>query len=321
MHWVLLLLPVLPGILWLVYAYRQDAYEPEPKLWILGAFLFGALMMWPAGWASAKLSGLCRLPHIPVADMVAGGDIVTLLVSLLVITGPVEELAKWLVVRVFCYPSHEFNEPLDGIIYGSSAALGFASFENIWYLASAHGAKQYALTYVLRALTSVPMHGLCGALFGYGLGNAKLRRGSSLPYLAAAALAHGLFDVAASVSLLAGILLLPPMAAIVYLMIHAHRARSPFRPGEPGAVRRALDRAEGAGRKAAGLALRCVMCSAVWLAPTGNECSRCGGSMSRAPRVCGRCGERVTNAAAQPAETTSSDDRGPSCLRCGGLLL
>jgi protease PrsW len=76
-----------------------------------------------------------------------------------------EELLKFAVVVLFCARHKEFDEPMDGIVYGAVASLGFATFENIAYVAE-HG---FGVA-VSRALTAVPGHAFMGAVMGYFVG-------------------------------------------------------------------------------------------------------------------------------------------------------
>ena len=52
-----------------------------------------------------------------------------------------------------------FNEPMDGLILGVAAALGFATVENIFYVRAGK-----ILTALVRAIVSVPSHALFGAV-------------------------------------------------------------------------------------------------------------------------------------------------------------
>ena len=47
-----------------------------------------------------------------------------------------EELTKYLVLYFYCTKLDEFNEPMDGIVYGGMAGLGFAMIEAFQYLGS-----------------------------------------------------------------------------------------------------------------------------------------------------------------------------------------
>src|SRR5262249_30929674 len=90
----------------------------------------------------------------------------------MVLAGGVEELTKWGTFLTVIYQWDEFDEPLDGIIYGVALALGLATVENVLVV---HREGLY--TGLLRAVFTVPAHALCGAAMGYFLGRAKLGRG------------------------------------------------------------------------------------------------------------------------------------------------
>ena len=63
----------------------------------------------------------------------------------------------------------DFNEPLDGIVYGVTASLGFATLENIYYvylLADHFQTSSMALA-VLRSFSAVPAHAVFGIFMGY----------------------------------------------------------------------------------------------------------------------------------------------------------
>ena len=72
----------------------------------------------------------------------------------------------------FVLKRNEFNEPMDGIVYGVAASLGFATLENIEYVYLQ--APKLGLTGMelaqLRSFTAVPMHGLVGCVMGFYFG-------------------------------------------------------------------------------------------------------------------------------------------------------
>lgn len=123
---VLLLVSVLPGLLWLVYFYRQDRFNPEPKSLVLKVFLAGMAMVVPAGL-------LEMLWQNPLREARITGSILALLVMAFLVIGIIEEGVKMLLLYVTVYPSPELNEPVDGIVYGITVGLGFAVLENLLY--------------------------------------------------------------------------------------------------------------------------------------------------------------------------------------------
>src|SRR4029453_10408797 len=118
-----------PALLWLIYFYRRDRFEPEPIRLGLKTFAWGAFGIVPAA-AIEQLFSVSELAHSdPRAVSVAALTLATF-----AIIGPVEEGIKFLFVRLTVCRNPEFDEPVDGLIYASSAALGFAAAENITYV-------------------------------------------------------------------------------------------------------------------------------------------------------------------------------------------
>lgn len=190
---LLLLLGLAPGLFWLWYFYQRDHLEPEPRGLVLRVFALGV--------ASCIPLALLEMPIPGPYDAILAAPII-------------EELGKFLVVYLYVYRHHEFNEPMDGIVYGVAAALGFATIENLFYVLE-HGAG----VGVARALLSVPGHALWAALWGYALGQAKFRQepgGTRLVIgaLLLAMLSHALFNFGCSggVTLL---LLVPPVIIVL----------------------------------------------------------------------------------------------------------
>ncbi len=101
-----------------------------------------------------------------------------------------EELPKW-IAFLFIYRWNEFDEPLDGVVYGVALALGFATVENV--LCVARDGLGIGL---LRALFAVPAHALFGAVMGFYFGRAKFGGGRALIAVAllAAVAFHGAYD-------------------------------------------------------------------------------------------------------------------------------
>lgn len=141
--------------------------------------------------------------------------------SMAVFVAPVtEEIAKFLCVRWTVYNRSEFDEPVDGMVYATAAALGFASVENIIYVLNSWasgGAEIGVLVLTGRSVLSVPAHALFSSLWGLALGWHKKRktRKSSLMVvfgLLASMVLHGLFNYLTSENLFGGLLFLILMA-------------------------------------------------------------------------------------------------------------
>lgn len=225
-------LAMAPGLFWLWFFYTKDRLNPEPKHLIAKTFLWGVFLIFPVA--------LVQLPFF-----INGSEW-----FVFTVVAPVtEEYGKYLVVRRSVYNHPEFDEPIDGIIYAATAALGFASLENVFYLLTAYLAPPdtlgfgedisrssvFLLVFGLRALLSVPGHALWSALWGYALGFAKFsppQKGIKLicTGLFLAILSHGIFNslllIAPGAAL--GVLLLIPMGwRMVFRRINAALSTSP----------------------------------------------------------------------------------------------
>lgn len=158
----------------------------------------------------------------------------SLLVAFLVVTGVVglgEESLKILAVRMSAYRTDEFNEVLDGVLYGAAAALGFAATENVLYTV----AFGWQVGPVRAVITSLA-HSAFTGVAGFYLGLAKLRGGGALMALRGVAIAsvlHGVYDF---LLLLTGLWVVAALGLILFLLIRLDamlrkaRELSPFRP-------------------------------------------------------------------------------------------
>ena len=163
------------------FIYTRDRYEREPRRLIVKTFLLGAILVIPV--VVAELLGSMFLP--PSTDPVA------LFLHFLLVVALVEESSKYLAVRASAYSSPEFNEPMDGLVYGAIAGLGFAAPENLMYVLS----RGVGLG-IIRAVLSVPGHALWGSIIGYYLARQKLAPARSLGLvgLSVAVILHTAFD-------------------------------------------------------------------------------------------------------------------------------
>ena len=184
--------PILLSIAWLLFVRRFDRAHPEP-MWLIGVtFVLGGLATVPAGLAELYLSNLT--PWLDPRVVTFGGQLFALPLAFIVFTvvvGLCEEGAKML-GAAFAVRRREFDEPIDGIVYGIVSSLGFAAAENVRYFAMT---RLSAPIVIARCFMSVPAHMFFGAIWGYALG-ARLveKRPRVLLFLALAAASHGLFD-------------------------------------------------------------------------------------------------------------------------------
>jgi hypothetical protein len=114
------------------------------------------------------------------------------LVTAVLCIGGTEEGVKFLSTWTLARRRREFDEPVDGIVYGAAASLGFAAMENVSYF---DRGRLSSVLVTVRSLVSAPAHLFFGAIWGYALGQTLVhKRYRVLPLFALAALAHGTFD-------------------------------------------------------------------------------------------------------------------------------
>jgi RsiW-degrading membrane proteinase PrsW (M82 family) len=154
-------LALIPAALWLVIFYLQDRLEPEPKHYILGVFLLGALLAQGAAIPLAR--DLFR-----VQDWLGDGGLAINLLSQILIVGFIQEYLKYVGVRFTIFNSQEFDERVDGVIYGAAVGLGFATMLNIYYVTSYGGVQLGvgALRITIQALAQASFAGISGYFLG-----------------------------------------------------------------------------------------------------------------------------------------------------------
>ena len=154
-----LLITIVPSILILLYFFLSDKFK-EPKGSIALVFFLGICICLPAGYINSFMENNFK-------------DIFSerLLFSFL---GPAwcEELLKFIILYYVVLKRSEFNEPMDGIVYGVAVSLGFATLENYEYVfiyAEKWEIEPYTMA-ILRSYSAVPMHGLLGCVMGFYFG-------------------------------------------------------------------------------------------------------------------------------------------------------
>ncbi len=146
------------GFFWLWWFERQDIYDKEPKRFLGLIFILSMPLSVLAGLLEYTLDqGSGQLSE-------KSGFVVASLFYLGVVA-VIEELFKFFVIFTVAYPNRFFNEPVDGIVYAAAGALGFASFENAFYVLD-----RGPLILLLRGPFSTLGHVLFSALWGAALG-------------------------------------------------------------------------------------------------------------------------------------------------------
>jgi protease PrsW len=169
-----LLATALPTAAYVYVVWWLDRYEKEP-IWLLaGAFLWGAV---PAVVASLIAELIAGLP----SGLLGGTLAATVDASL---SAPIiEEMAKGVAVLLLFFVFHrEFDDVLDGIVYGAMVGFGFAMTENVLYFLSAYstgGLADWGSVVFLRSFVFGLNHALYTSITGAGFGLARYYRSTA----------------------------------------------------------------------------------------------------------------------------------------------
>lgn len=121
-----LLLALVPSLLWLAFFYQQDRLEPEPKHQVAAVFLLAALL---TDVLARRMVG----EWFQLSTWAPYDSLSSLLSSILII-GATYQAIVYLVLRLLVYDTPEFDERMDGIVYGTVAGLGTATMANLYYV-------------------------------------------------------------------------------------------------------------------------------------------------------------------------------------------
>lgn len=174
---ILFTVAIAPALALFSYLYLRKQIAKEPSKTLFHAFIYGAIMTFP----------ILFIQHVFEEEHVFNNEFF----RNVVFTSSLEEFFKWIIIFILVYKTIEFEDAYDGILYGASVSLGFATVENILYLLS------FGLdTAFIRALLPVSSHALFGVVMGYYFGKAKFSATSEkVKWIAVAFLAPFLLHI------------------------------------------------------------------------------------------------------------------------------
>ncbi len=200
-----LMFVILPIFCWFGIFLFLDRKEIEPKKNISKLILLSAL---------AILVALI-VEEIFDSILFSEKDLATLMVTNLVekrvwllllgssfLSGPIEELVKYLILKWGIYKKKSFNQVIDGVIYGVTLATGFALVENtgyfIYYFLGAELTRSIFFMMFFRGIVVSSLHvaatGIMGLFMGRAKFSAKNKRKYLLKGILVASLLHGIFN-------------------------------------------------------------------------------------------------------------------------------
>lgn len=147
---------IAPAFIGLVYIFIRDKYEKEPLSLLLIGTLYGIIS-----------TGIIYAASLWLEQKIVHEDILMLdiLFDSFISSSALEEGVKYILLFFLIKKNKNFNEPFDGIVYSVFISLGFAGTENIIYVLNPEFGGYN--TSLMRAIISVPCHGLFGVVMGY----------------------------------------------------------------------------------------------------------------------------------------------------------
>ncbi len=172
----------IPSLLLLRFLYKRDK-NPEPRGILLRTFLLGFAGAVPVLFVTTPLAPLFYKFDNPM--------LAAMYWSVFCAAVP-EEFLKFLILLKYSSQKSAFDEPMDGIIYGVTASLGFATIESIMHIT-----KMGWVSALTRAILAVPAHACFGVIMGFFIGMAHFhkKKHSAIWFgLLVAVFAHALYD-------------------------------------------------------------------------------------------------------------------------------
>ena len=163
-----------PAFFMAAIIYWLDRYEKEPVA------LLGATFFWGAVVAAGGAFVLNTIFGLGIYAVTGSGDVADQATASLVAPFVEEGMKGLAVLLVFLFFRREFDSILDGIIYASIAALGFAATENVLYIYG-HGYLDGGWSglwqlVVVRDIVVAWQHPFFTAFTGIGLAIARMNR-------------------------------------------------------------------------------------------------------------------------------------------------
>ena len=189
---------LVPAAAFLTWMYMNDRLEPEHVWLVLLAFGWGALSYLPA-------SILNELLRVGWAGRAAFTE------------EPLKILGVYLIATNQRL-KREYNDHLDGLVYGAAAGTGFGFIENIFYIAT--NLEAIPLLIIPTRIMAMALHMFATGIIGYWIGYLKVygiavRVAAILPALVFAIFTHMLWNTIAQFLDVAGLVILYIWAGIM----------------------------------------------------------------------------------------------------------
>jgi len=166
----------IPALTYAALVLRLDRYEPEPKRTIAACLAWGAI-----GAILGSLVGELIVSHwLDQTLGRAAGSFTAVVLGAPLIEESFKGIAVLIILRV---ARNEFDDVLDGLVYGALIGVGFAMTENILYFGQGYleeGFRGFGVLVLSRAVLSGLGHPAYTAVTGAAVGWARSRHGQGV---------------------------------------------------------------------------------------------------------------------------------------------
>lgn len=157
----ILILSLVPTIVLASIVLISDQKSREPLRLMLVCIFSGFFTI-----SLSLLLGRIVLPQLNVfRDSLF--NIETFSVIRIVILALIEEYSKFIVLYIFMSHNKKFDDLYDGFVYAALISLSFAGMETLLYVFNESTYQDMASLAVLRNVSTIPLHLVCGIAMGY----------------------------------------------------------------------------------------------------------------------------------------------------------
>lgn len=163
---VVLAFSLIPTLILVGFVLYSDRRNKEPVRNIVICLLSGIL--------SVALSGYLEQLVMPY---IANNTILTYIFAF------IEEISKMAIFFLFVFDNKYYDDIYDGLVYMMLIALSFAGLENVMYAFSESTIQESISLSIMRDITTIPLHVICGIIIGYFLSLSSFSKDKEKKYV------------------------------------------------------------------------------------------------------------------------------------------
>lgn len=174
---IVFLVAILPALIWVLLIRWWDRHEPEPPLLLAKLFLAGIIIhLAVIAFNIVLQSAFVSMGFIPPFDSLSRDDNFILISISAFLPALIQQtITLWAAIKLIRHEKY-FTEPVDGIVYLFSIALGSAVTGNILAFFIERNTSLTLNQTLFQAIFTSLMLGICGGIMGLTLGNKKFRK-------------------------------------------------------------------------------------------------------------------------------------------------